>query len=740
MKKIQLLLLITASIFLGKTLIAQHIEGTVYEPHENEPKPLPGVNIYWKGTQSGTVSDKNGNFSIAASNQTHDLVFSFVGFKNDTLHVHYGHEPVSHVMHENPTLDEVEVSTRARTNFVSRMSTVNTTTITSGELTRAACCNLSESFETSASVDVSYTDAVTGARQIELLGLAGIYTQMMSENMPNLRGLATSFGLTYIPGSWMESIQVSKGASSVLNGYESISGQINVEYKKPRESERFFLNLYQNHTGRSEANFNARLAVTDKLQTMLLGHVSFQPWEHDKNNNGFLDDPMYTQYNFFNRWDYDQENFELQFGIKALKEERQGGQLGFYPEKPRDTLNGYGIEVLTERYESFLKTGFIFNRPATSLGIQQQVIYHDLQSYFGLRDFNAQQFSYYGNVLFQSYIDNTQHMFTTGFSFIYDHTESSGVGLATDYIERVPGAFFQYTYSDGEKLNLIGGIRADHHNYHGLFYTPRLHARYSFSEQTILRLSAGKGYRTAHVVAENLSLLASSRPLIFRGTPDGKDKMEAAWNFGINLSHFVNIGNRELSLNIDLYRTEFIHQLVIDRFSHDMEIMVYHLDGKSYSNSLQAEANYELIQGLDVTAAFRLNDVKVSYEAGLEEKPFVNKYKGLLSFSYKPGLGRWQYDLTGQFNGQTRLPATGAHPEALQQDERSPAYTIINAQITRYFRKWNVYVGGENLTNFTQKDPILAADDPFGDYFDSSMIWGPVMGIKLYAGLRYTID
>ncbi len=740
MKKIQLLLLLLVVLLMGKTLIAQQIKGTVYEAHENEPKPLPGVNIYWKGTQSGTVSDANGSFSIAASKQTHDLVFSFVGFENDTLHIHHMHESVSHVMRDNRTLDEVEVSTRARTNFVSRMTTVNTTTITSGELTRAACCNLSESFETSASVDVSYTDAVTGAKQIELLGLAGIYTQMMSENMPNLRGLATTFGLTYIPGSWMESIQVSKGASSVLNGYESISGQINVEYKKPRESERLFVNLYQNHTGRSEANFNAKLALTDKLQTMLLGHVSFSQTKHDKNKNGFLDDPLYTQYNFFNRWDYDQENFEFQFGIKALKEERRGGQLSFDPEKPRDIHNGYGVEILTDRYESFLKTGFIFNRPATSLGIQQQVVYHDLQSFFGLRDYNAQQMSYYGNVLFQSYIDNTQHMYTTGFSFIYDQTENTGAGLATDYIERVPGAFFQYTYSDGEKLNLIGGIRADHHNHHGLFYTPRLHARYNFNEQTILRLSAGKGYRTAHVVAENLSLLASSSAIVFRGLEDGKDKMEEAWNFGINLSRFFNIGNRELSLNIDLYRTEFMNQVVIDRFTEAGVIRIYNLDGQSYSNSLQVEANYELVQDLDVTAAFRLNDVKVTYDAGLEEKPFVNKYKGLLSLSYKPGPGRWQYDLTGQFNGQTRLPTTAAHPENMQQDKRSPAYTIVNAQITRYFRKWNIYLGGENLTNFTQKDPILAADDPFGDHFDSSMIWGPVMGIKVYAGLRYTLD
>ncbi len=730
------------AVFLMAALsgYGQHINGTIFEPTAGEPKPLPGVNIYWKGTQSGTVSDENGHFQINVSRQTHDLVFSFVGYENDTLHVHHGEGPVIHVMRQSLNLDEVEVVTTARTAFVSRLSTINATTITSGELTRAACCNLSESFETSASVDVSYTDAVTGAKQIELLGLAGIYTQMMSENVPNLRGLATTFGLTYIPGSWMESIQVSKGASSVLNGYESISGQINVEYKKPRLSERFFLNLYQSHAGRSEANFNASLHLTEKLSTMLLGHVSSQWASHDKNGDGFLSEPLFTQYNFFNRWDYDQQNFEFQFGIKALKEDRMGGQVAFDPELPRNLDNGYGIQINTERYEAFLKTGFIFNRPATSLGIQNQVIYHDLESFFGLKDFDARQFSYYGNLLFQSYINNTQHTYTTGVSMVYDRIESRGNVQSGMLEERVPGVFFQYTYSDGHHLNLIAGIRADHHNVHGLFYTPRLHARYNFNEQTILRISAGKGYRSANVIAENLSLMASSRPLVFDFGATDKQKMEEAWNFGINLSRFINIANRELTLNIDLYRTEFLNQVVVDRFTNNSEIRVYNLDGKSYSNSMQVEANYELFPKLDVTAAFRLNDVKMTYESGLEEKPFVNKYKGLLSFSYKPGLGRWQYDLTGQFNGQTRLPSTVQGPENLDTETRSPAYTIVNAQVTRNFRKWNLYLGGENLTNFVQKDPIIAPHDPFGEQFDASMIWGPIMGMKIYAGLRYTID
>lgn len=716
--------------------IAQQIKGTVFESSDEEPKPLPGVNIYWKGTQAGTVSDENGHFSIEISKQTHDLVFSFVGFSNDTLHVHHSNEPLNHIMSDQRTLEEVEVTTRARTNFVSRMSNVNATTITSGELMRAACCNLSESFETSASVDVSYSDAVTGAKQIEMLGLAGTYTQMMSENIPNLRGLATSFGLAYVPGSWMESIQISKGTSSVLNGYESISGQINVEFKKPRESERFFLNLYQNHAGRSEVNFNTKVAVSEKLQTMLLGHYSRQQTEHDNNNDGFLDDPLYTQYNFFNRWDYDQQNFEFQFGIKAMKEERRGGQLVFDPEKPRDINNGYGVEILTDRYESFLKTGFIFNRPATSLGIQNQVIYHDMQSFFGLKNYNARQFSYYGNALFQSYLSNTQHMYTTGVSLLYDKYDEQLNDSLFGRVERVPGAFFQYTYSDGHKLNVIAGIRADYHNTFDLFYTPRVNIRYSFNEHTILRASAGKGYRSANALADNTSLLASSRRIVYRETP----QMEEAWNFGLNLSKFIDLANRELSINIDLYRTHFINQVVVDRDSDINRIVIYNLDGRSFSNSAQVEANYELLQGLDVTAAFRVNDVKMTYDDKLLEKPLVNKYKSLLSLSYKPGLGRWQFDLTGQYNGQSRLPSTVSTTEQITGEERSPAYTILNGQITRYFRKWNIYLGGENLTNYKQKDPILAAHDPFGNAFDSSVIWGPIAGIKVYAGLRYTFE
>jgi outer membrane receptor for ferrienterochelin and colicins len=730
-----LVLLLIACILHG-AMFAQQVRGIVFEKGEPEPMPLPGVNVYWSGTQEGTTTDEAGAFRIPYNKKSGILVFSFVGYVNDSIAIGRAGQKIEHVFDQNLTLEEVEVVQRAKTAYVSRMSVINSITITSGELTRAACCNLSESFETSASVDVSYSDAVTGAKQIELLGLAGIYTQMLGENIPNLRGLATSYGLMYIPGSWMESIQVSKGTSSVLNGYESISGQINVEFKKPMHSERLFLNLYQSHMGRSEANFNFRQNLSPKLSTMLLGHVSNQQLKHDGNHDGFIDEPLFTQYNLFNRWDYNARNFEFQFGLKALIEDRDGGQLQFEASAPRDTANGYGIGLDTRRYETFLKTGFIFNRPGTSLGIQQQLTYHDLNSFFGLNDYKAGQTSYYANVLFQSFIADTRHTYTTGFSFMFDRYREDLNDSVFDRTEQVPGAFFQYAYSDGEQLNLILGLRADHHNEFGLFFTPRLHLRYGFNEHTIMRLSAGKGFRSANVLAENTSLLASARKVVFLDTPS----MEEAWNYGINLSKHIDISNRELTLSVDLYRTDFVNQVIVDRDSDISRILVYNLTGRSRSNSLQLEANYELLKGLSVTAAFRVNDVKMTFADEFSVKPLVNKYKGMLSLSYVSPLRKWQFDFTSQFNGQSRLPETSSLPENHRMPEYSPAYTILNAQVTKYFRKWNAYLGAENLTNFTQKHPIIAPEKPFGNHFDSSMVWGPIYGIKAYIGLRYTIE
>lgn len=718
------------------------IEGTVYEEVDGKRQPLPGVNVYWKIANVGTVTDEQGHYSLEIHPTYKCLVFSFVGYLNDTVHHMAKPQHYDHVMSTPVTLSEVEIAARQKAQYVSALDPRHIEHITSEALRRCACCSLAESFETNASVDVAYADAVTGAKQIELLGLSGLYTQMMTENMPNFRGLASAFGLGYVPGTWMHGISVSKGTSSVRNGYESISGQINVEFKEPDEehSEKVFVNLFTNTMLMSELNFNTRVKVGKRDGLLLLGHVGFNPMKMDGNSDGFLDDPVTKQYSAFLRYNHPNTgHFGCKLGVKALKEERLSGQMDFDPKRRlEEGYDLYGIGINTERYEAFAKTGFIFDRPETSLGIQQQLTYHKMNSYFGLKDYNANQLSYYANLLFDSYIVTTNHKFSVGASFSYDRFNEKFIDSTMNHSERVGGVFAEYVFSDDHHWTVIGGFRADYNSYYQrMLYTPRLHVRFRTDNELALRLSAGKGYRSPNVLAENSTILASSRQIVFVNAP----KMEEAWNFGINLSKHFDVGEKEIQLLVDAYRTDFLNQIVIDRDADAHQILIYNLNGKSYSNCAQIQVDYELFRDFDISLAFRYTDVKMTINDTLREKPFVNRYKGLVTLSYAPGT--WQFDLITQFNGDSRIPDMSGNATAVKDGqvlERSPFYVIMNAQVTKKLGKhWEIYAGGENLTNFKQQRPIVAAYDPFSNDFDASMVWGPLSGIRGYLGVRFQV-
>lgn len=736
MKTIKFLLIISLLSFVSFGFAQNIIEGTVYEEVNGKRQPLPGANVYWKIANVGTVTDEHGHYSIEIHPTYKCLVFSFVGYVNDTVHHMAEPQHYDHVMSTPITLSEVEVAARQKAQYVNALDPMHVEHITGEALRRCACCSLAESFETNASVDVAYADAVTGAKQIELLGLSGLYTQMMTENMPNFRGLASAFGLGYVPGTWMHGISVSKGTSSVRNGYESISGQINVDFKEPQDdhAEKVFINGFVNSMAMTELNFNTRVNVGERDGLLLLGHVGHNFMKMDGNGDGFLDDPMTTQYSAFLRYNHPNTgHFGCKLGVKALKETRSSGQMD----------GDYGIGINTERYEAFAKTGFIFDRPETSLGIQQQLTYHKLNSYFGLKDYNATQLSYYVNVLFDSYIVNDHHKYSVGASYSYDRYDEYQNFLMTTQeagserrVEQVPGAFAEYVFSDDHHWTVIGGFRADYNTYYErMFYTPRLHVRFRTHDELALRLSAGKGYRSPNVLAENSTMLASSRAIRFLEQP----KMEEAWNYGLNLSKHFDVGEKEIQLLFDAYRTDFVNQIILDRDADAHEIRIYNLNGKSYSNCAQIQLDYELFKNFDVSAAFRYTDVKMTINDSLREKPFVNRYKGLLTLSYAPGT--WQFDLITQFNGDSRIPDMSGNATAVadgQNMERSPFYVIMNAQITkRLGEHWEIYAGGENLTNYKQKHPLVAASEPFGNDFDASMVWGPLSGIRGYVGFRF---
>ena len=609
-------------------------------------------------------------------------------------------------------LSDVTITSR-RTGTRKMGGAVNGVMINKEELFKAACCNLSESFTTNPSVDVNYSDAATGAKQIKLLGLSGTYVQMLTENLPNFRGAAAPYALDYVPGPWMSGIQVSKGASSVKNGYESITGQIDVEYLKPDDEEGVTLNLYGNTKSRMDANADANIHLNSQLSTELLAHYQDDYGHHDENDDGFLDQANVRQWNLQNRWHYRGYNFIFHGGISMMKEKREGGQ----------TEHHYKIGIETNRYEGYMKHAFILD-PAhgTNIAVMTNLSMHQLEANYGHKHYDVNQKNAYTQMLFETNFTK-QHSLSAGLSLNYDY-------LNRDEKETTPGIYAQYTYNLNDKVVAMAGLRADHSSRYGTFVTPRFHLKLTPNEIVSLRLSVGKGYRTVWALAENNYLLASGRQLVIDDL-----KQEQAWNSGISSSFYIPILGKTLKLNAEYYHTHFNRQAVIDYDSNPTEIRITNLDGKSYSNTFQIDASYLLLEGMELTVAWRLNDVKSTYGGKLMEKPLTSRYKGLVTASYKTPLDIWQFDATLQLNGGGRMPT----PVDGLWEERFHAYEQVSAQITRWFRHFSVYIGGENLSGFRQKQPIINAADPWSSTFDPTMVWGPVHGAMFYAGIRVNI-
>ena len=622
-----------------------------------------------------------------------------------------------------------EVKVVARKAGTSRLAgAVNGIAVNKDELFKAACCNLGESFTTNPSVDVAYNDATTGARQIKLLGLSGTYVQMLTENLPNFRGAAIPYALGYVPGPWMKGIQVSKGSASVKNGYESITGQINVDYLQPEDEQQVEVNLFGDTKSRIEANADANVHLSDKWATEILLHHENILKNHDDNGDGFYDMPGREQYNVLNRWVYKGKNYIFHGGLGALKEIRTSGQ----DEEHVHSDDIYRIKLHTNRYEGYMKHAFILNHEhGTNIAFMSSASMHQLDAQYGNKFYDLNEKNLYGSLMFETNF-STQHNLSLGLSFNHDYL---GQNLGKNEKETTPGAYAQYTYTLGTKLTAMAGVRFDHSSLYGNFFTPRFHVKYSPIDAISIRLSAGKGYRTVFALAEYNYLLSSGRNLNI-----SKDlKQEEAWNYGLSTAFYIPMFGKTLKLNAEYYYTDFKNQAVVDYESDKDLIAIYNLMGKSYSHTFQIDASYPLLKGLEITAAYRLNDVKCTYDYGktLKEKPLTSKYKALFTASYKTPLGLWQFDATVQLNGGGRNPEPYQLADGSQSwSPRFRSFEQVSAQVTRWFRHWSIYVGGENLTGFKQKTPIYGAGNPWGSDFEPTLVWGPVEGRMFYAGVR----
>lgn len=646
-------------------------------------------------------------------------------------------------------LDEIVIVKRQNGRRKSRSTAENAEIISSAELMRAACCNLGESFSTNPSVDVNYSDAATGARQIKLLGLSGTYVQMLTENIPNLRGAASAYGLGYIPGPWMQSIQVSKGASSVKNGYESITGQINIEYLKPQAEPSLAVNGYADMFGKAEINASGNLHIGQRWSSGLLIHGENAFAGHDDNNDGFIDLPRVRQFNAMNRWAYMGNKYVFQAGVRFLAENRRSGSHSHAKDNAATSMGHepYIIDIDTRRWEAFTKNAYIFDRDNDgSVALILSGSLHDEDADYGHKLYDVRQDNIYASLMFERKWHDGKHALSTGVSVNYDRFDQqlrfeNNIATKPSCLvekETTPGVYAQYTLSIPSGFMIMAGLRYDRSSVYGSMVTPRVHARYNLLDGALsLHASAGRGYRSPHALADNHFYMASARQIII-----GSDlQQETAMNYGGGISGFFSLFNRTLNYNADYYYTRFSHQLLVDLDTDPHAVIIRDSqNNRNRSHALQIEITYPVIDDLSLTVAYRLTDVRVDYGngKGLVTKPLTSRNKGLFSLSWTPNMGLWQTDVTLALNGSGRMPTPYVRTDgSLSWPETYGMFPQLNAQITRNFRHWAIYIGGENLTGFRQKNPIVDAANPWGSNFDATMVYGPIHGPMAYIGFRY---
>jgi len=653
------------------------------------------------------------------------------------------------------TLNEVVYSAAREGNYISKVRPIKTEVITNAGLCKMACCSLAESFENTASVSVGYSDAISGSRQIRLLGLAGKYISMLDENRPSMRGLAAPFGLSYIPGQWLESIQVAKGPGSVINGYESIAGQINLELRKPTTEEPLFVNAYIDHMLRTEFNVVSSLQLNKKWSTAIFAHGSIDAQKHDGNDDGFMDEPMKKHINFGNRWLYMGNNgMQWRFGVSGLYETREGGQMHFDKQAPREPgiTNNYGTNIENMHINAHSKLGIpLAEDNSSNIAIVLDYTYHDIQSFFGVKEYNGTQHSAFLNLMLHKKFDE-YHKLAGGFSGNFnDYNErlndrwfddSKNLHVHFQDLSRretVGGIYGEYTFTKDEKLVFLAGMRLDYNNLHKWLLTPRVNLKYDFTNNIIFRASAGRGFRSANIIPDNIGILATGRQINIADNLN----LEDAWTYGGSLMFYFKCFEDERAyISLDYFRTDFTNQVLVNQEISSApalydKVHVYNLNGRSFTNAYQIDFSAFPIERFSITATFRYNDTRADLQGqGLTELPLVDRYKGVLNVQYATRMNKWVFDATAQINGQSRLP-NFVHDD--QKDHYSPVYPMFFAQVTRNFRGLSIYAGVENIMNYTQSNPILSSDNPYSYGFNSSVIWGPLMGRKFYAGLRYTI-
>jgi outer membrane receptor for ferrienterochelin and colicins len=737
MKKIFFVTIYSLSIFYA---VAQNnITGIITNDAEER---LPFATLQWQGSFTTATADSAGNFTIKSRRRLDTLVVTYTGYQPAKIVVEPHEKMLWVVLSGVAAMAEVVVTADRPDNFVSTLENRHVEQITSCELRKAPCCNLAGSFETNNSVDISTGNAVTGASEIQMLGLRGIYTQMTLQKRPNFYGLAYPFALEFYPGTWLNGISVSKGASSVEQGAQSLTGQINVDLVKPSEDKALFVNLYQNTLNTFEANLHVNRKLRNDWSVGVYGHYDNMQNRYDHDNDGFLNMPQKEQKNILFRALHQGKTWYSQNNLHLLQDNRVAGQV-----PTENNTNLWRVQQDMRRLDFSGTIGYLgLKKVYNSIAVIYGLTAHNTNELYGKNTHIGTQKSFYTNLIYATIIGNTDHRLNVGGSLQADDFKEKINTINLDRLDVMPGVFAEYAYNRtilGKKYSdwgVIIGLRNDYHNRFGNIIAPRMNVKYNFNENNIIRFSAGRGWRVANIIPENLNVLASNRAINIANNL----KPEDGWNTGVNFSTRFEVLDRNVTFNADVFHTRFSNQIIADQDQDFQNIYFYNLEGKSYANSIMGVMTYNIFKNFDLKIGYKFNDVRTTIDAKLVNPPLLPRHRAMTTLDYKTPNRTWLFHLTGHFVGTQRLPnleglPTEYHTKHIHSG-KAPSYFNLNAQITKIINnRWEIYFGGENLTNYTQHAPIIAADAPFSTYFNASQIWGPIMGIRGFAGFRYSI-
>lgn len=774
MKKLTIIL---ATILCGTAAVsAQNVTGKVLDV---QGKPLPGASVYWADTSVGVATNLEGEFSLYRVKDNNALVATFLGYMNDTIRVDNRAQQLEFRLSEGVAVDAVVVE-GGLGNYIRQDGLLKSENISFAGLCKMACCNLAESFENSASVTVGFSDAISGARQIKMLGLAGTYTQILDENRTIMRGLSAPYGLSYTPGMWLSSIQVSKGISSVTAGHEAITGQINLEHRKPTDEERFFLNLFLDSHLKPEFNLSSAMPVTKdkRLSTIILAHGAYSTMNHDGNKDGFRDTPLARTGSVANRWLWQGENGEqVRWGVKYLYDHRIGGQMGYKPKMHSDsyfdnglswrenwhTNNIYGSEVENQEAGAYFKVGMpvgeaVYDKEndeefRSNIAVVVDYDFFREDSYFGAdKEYFGRQHMTTANAMYAHYFTPRSSLISgVSASSRWVHEEmfdwvgtTSPVNLLTpNHNETELGAYAEYTFNLKNKVSVVAGLRYDYAFYFKKhLITPRAHVKWNITPRTILRGSVGLGHRPTDVVTDNIGILATGRAVQIELDPH--DRMEKAMTAGGSFSQsFTTFAPNDLTVSIDYFYTRLFNTVIVDQEQDASYIHIYRSNGMSRTHTAQIDITWTPIKRFDIFATFRYTDSRYTIthhgEQMLVERPLVGRYKALINLQYATNLRKWTFDLTAQLNGPARIPTQSGNMADSHLSNGGKPYPMLFAQVSRRIKKWEIYLGCENIIGFKQKEPIVMASDPYSTAFNSSLVWGPLTAQKVYIGVRFNL-